>query len=111
MKKKSYDEILKEYPGLAPVKSKTEVAREMPRQRAQRRAIVKFAERHGFTINPAAGYDYYVESFLMFGYCPCDKTRKACPCEQAVSDVQATGHCLCRLFWADYKTFREAILE
>lgn len=75
-----------------------------------RRAICDFARDHGFVIHPGKGYDYYIESFNMFNACPCDKTRKSCPCEEAVTEVPEKGSCLCRLFWQDMDTFEEKML-
>jgi len=74
-----------------------------------RRAICDFARDNGFVIHPK-GYDYYVESYNMFNYCPCDKARKNCPCPEAVTEVPLKGHCLCRLFWRDLDTFKESHL-
>lgn len=72
-----------------------------------RKEILDFARDHNLVINPGRGYDYYVENYSRFGYCVCDKTRRHCPCPQAVSDVEEEGHCLCRLFWRDLETFRK----
>lgn len=74
-----------------------------------RREFCDFAQEHGFIINPK-GWDYYIENINMFSYCPCDKTRKHCPCPEAVTEVPEKGHCLCRLFWRDFDTFKEMSL-
>lgn len=75
-----------------------------------RARILDFAQKHGFVIN-ATGYDYYVEGFLQFNHCPCDSERKACPCTEAVQEIEDKGHCLCHLFWRDYKTFKADRIE
>ena len=80
--------------------------RPKPISRTQAIKLIKFAQEHNFVINPA-GYAYYAQSFGMFGCCPCDASRKECPCEQAITEVPEKGKCLCHLFWRDYKTYLE----
>lgn len=74
----------------------------------RRRLILDFARDHGLVIHPGKGYDYYVEGFLQFKRCPCDPKRLSCPCDEAIEDVKREGHCLCRLFWRDLDTYKEA---
>lgn len=77
---------------------------------AQYRAIVNWAIVHKMAINPT-GCGYYVESFNMFNACPCDRTRKVCPCPESIEEVQKDGHCLCRLFWRDLETFKQLMMK
>ena len=72
----------------------------------KRREVLDWAKRHNFIINPD-GYEYYVESWFMFKYCPCDKTRKSCPCIESVEEVKRVGYCKCHLFWLDYEIFKD----
>lgn len=72
--------------------------------RSQSIKLITFAIEHNFVITPV-GYGYYVDSFAQFLACPCDSTRKSCPCEQAVDEVRDKGHCKCQLFWRDLKTY------
>jgi len=81
------------------------------RANKKRRELLDFAQEHGFTINPAVGYDYYVDGYFMFNHCPCDPTRKECPCSQAREEVETNGHCLCHLFWKDPRAFKENKLK
>lgn len=74
----------------------------------QRRKILVFAAANNLVIHPARGYDYYVEAYQRHSACPCDTTRKDCPCPQAIEECKVDGHCLCRLFWRDYLTFQYA---
>jgi len=68
--------------------------------------VLDFARDHGLVIHPGKGYDYYIESFLKFQYCPCDSTRKNCPCPESVEECREIGWCKCRLFWRDHDTFK-----
>ena len=80
------------------------------RNLGMRRAICDFARDNGFVIHPK-GYDYYIDSYNLLGYCSCDKTRLSCPCPEAIEEVKEKGHCLCRLFWRDLDTFKEKMLH
>lgn len=73
--------------------------------RAQVMALLDFAVRNLVVFNPV-GYGYYVDAYNHFGHCPCDATRKACPCGEAVVEVWEKGCCKCQLFWKDYETYR-----
>jgi len=75
--------------------------------RSQVTAIIRFAIEHCCIINPI-GYGRFAESFNMFNACPCDKSRKACPCPQAPTEIGQDGHCTCQLFWRDYETYWKA---
>lgn len=79
-------------------------------KRAQTIKLLRFAIAHNFYITPT-GAGYYIESFTMFNACPCDQKRKACPCPEAVREVQEEGKCLCHLFWRDYETYLEEKLN
>ncbi len=68
--------------------------------------ILDFAHKHRLVVNPA-GYDYYIDLFFKCNSCPCDQSRLNCPCPEAIEEVEKDGWCKCRLFWCDYKTFRE----
>ena len=72
----------------------------------KRREVLDWAKDHNFITNPD-GYEYYIESWFMLKYCPCDKTRKNCPCPESVSEVKEDGYCKCRLYWRDYEIFKE----
>ena len=74
--------------------------------RAHRVRLLEYARDTGCVISPI-GWQYYLDSYAMFGVCPCDSARKACPCEEAASDISATGHCLCKLLWRDYDAYLE----
>ena len=72
----------------------------------KRREVLDWAKEHNLIINPD-GYEYYIESWFMFKYCPCDKTRKSCPCPESIDEVKEDGYCKCRLYWRDYEIFKE----
>jgi ferredoxin-thioredoxin reductase catalytic subunit len=77
-------------------------------QNDRRRRILDFAQDNGYVINPARGYEYYVESFVKFKACPCDANRLDCPCPEAVDEVKTQGWCKCRLFWESYEIFKDS---
>ena len=106
MEKLTKKQILRDYPGLALTpRPKPKVGN------AMRRRVCDFAQDHELVIHPGRGYEYYIESFNMFGCCPCDETRKSCPCPEAINDVASKGHCLCHLFWRDLETFKQAVIK
>jgi len=78
-----------------------------------RRALLDWAATHNLVINPSKGMEQAVDNYLEFGYCPCDVTRSrtVCPCPESLQDIEATGHCLCRLFWRDYEAYRAILKE
>ncbi len=75
-----------------------------------RRAILDFAQKYGLVINPA-GYERFVSNYYDFGFCVCDPTRKNCPCPESVKECENFGHCKCSLYWRDYKTFLEQMID
>jgi len=102
---KTMRDLLKIYPELK------EPANKRPKPKGKqanrmRHNFCDFAQKYGFVISPA-GYDYYIESFLMFNCCPCDPDRKNCPCSEAIEEVTQKGHCLCRLFWRSYEDYKK----
>jgi hypothetical protein len=78
--------------------------------RAQQARLLTFARDNNFIITPV-GYQYYVDSFNQFHACPCDISRKDCPCEQACGEILTKGSCLCKLFWRDYGTYMDTIFK
>ncbi len=76
--------------------------------RKQSERLIKFAQENSLVITPV-GYTYFVESFVQFNACPCDRTRKSCPCNKALEEIKIKGRCLCHLFWRDYQTYLEFI--
>jgi len=83
---------------------------EMNQKRLQ---VCDFAQEHHLLINPAKGFEQVLDAFMRFGFCPCDPTRArtSCPCNLALADVAEKGHCLCRLFWRDFETFKRIYEE
>ena len=73
----------------------------------QAAGIINFAIQHHCVINPI-GYGRFAESFNLVAACPCDQSRKSCPCPQAPGEIQQDGHCTCQLFWKDYETYLAA---
>lgn len=76
------------------------------RLRQKRLEVIDFAIKNAFVIHPG-GYDYYINNFLDLSHCPCDTSRKECPCPEADEEVEEKGHCLCRLLWRDYRTYKK----
>lgn len=68
-------------------------------------AILNFAHKKGYTINPGAGMRGFIDSFLVENFCPCDPKRTHCPCANSVMDMEKEGRCLCGLLWKDIPTF------
>jgi len=81
----------------------------MDKRQQKRFEIIDLAIEHGWVINPSKGMEIFVENIVTFGHCPCDSSRPDCPCPQAEAEVANKGHCLCRLFWADYQAFRKTL--
>ncbi len=73
-----------------------------------RRAVLDFARDNNLVIHPGVGFDYYINLFFEAGCCPCDKTRKACPCPESVAEVKENGWCKCRLYWRDLDTYKNS---
>lgn len=63
------------------------------------KAIVRFAQKNSFVINPAIGYDYFVKNWMILGACACAPERKHCPCPESVNEVPEKGRCKCGLYW------------
>ena len=72
----------------------------------KRRAMLDFAKDNGLVIHPGRGFDYYIDSYFMFGHCPCDENRVNCPCAEAIEECKNAGMCKCRLFWRDLDTYK-----
>ena len=72
--------------------------------RKQAAYIINFAIANHCVINPI-GYVRFAESFNACSSCPCDKSRKECPCPQAPGEIEKDGHCICQLFWKDYQAY------
>ena len=105
-------EILKAYPDLRVGKSNNSSStKEKESAKKKRQELCDFARDHGFVIHPGRGYNYYIESFLMFDCCPCDPNRKSCPCNEAINEVTKIGHCICRLFWRDLDTYKSIMIK
>jgi len=75
--------------------------------RKKTQEIVEFAIANKLTINPAIGYGYSAENFLLFGNCACAPERKHCPCDQCLDDVKVKGWCKCHLFYRSLEVFHE----
>lgn len=74
-----------------------------------RKRIIDWARDHDFVINPSKGYEQYIQDMLHLGFCPCDTTRRHCPCPESVEEVKVAGHCLCSLYWKDLQTFKDTL--
>lgn len=72
----------------------------------KRREILDWARDNHLIIHPGRGFDYYIDSFFMFNCCPCDDTRKNCPCPESIEECRETGYCKCRLYWRDYDIYK-----
>ncbi len=78
------------------------------RKNKKRREICDFARDNGLVIHPGRGFDYYIEGYFKFGQCPCDNSRPACPCAEAIEECKKDGWCKCRLFWRDLDTYKKS---
>ena len=68
--------------------------------------LLEWAQKHNLVITPG-GWGPHIDNFLEFRACVCDLSRPDCPCPQSLDEIKETGHCLCRLFWRNYKDFME----
>ena len=68
--------------------------------------VLNFASINSFIITPY-GYDSNITGYLRSQHCPCDSNRPVCPCPEAVDETKEIGHCYCRLFYYDMKTYME----
>lgn len=104
MSKKTIAELKRDYPELSNrLSTKPKIDNKALVNKC--REVIDFARDNGLVINPS-GYDYYIEGFLMFGHCPCDKSRLSCPCQESLPEIKFTGKCKCHLFWRDLDTFK-----
>ena len=65
-------------------------------------SILDFAEKHGLLIHP--GRDIYKWAELVIkegGCCPCVPSRRVCPCEFVLQDIEEENCYRCRLFIND----------
>lgn len=60
--------------------------------------VFKFAERHELYIHPGRDVKEWAELVIKEGSCPCVSSRKSCPCEYALQDIEEENCCRCRLF-------------
>ena len=74
----------------------------------RRRKVIDHAEQYGMVINPGVGYEYYLENWLKYRSCVCDRFRPECPCPESVEEVARDGWCECRLYFRDLKTYKES---
>lgn len=81
----------------------------MDRNQAKRFDLLDKAMEKGWLINPSKGMEMYVDLYFKFGHCPCDDSRKNCPCAECEEEVNTRGKCRCALFWKDYQTFRDTL--
>jgi ferredoxin-thioredoxin reductase catalytic subunit len=63
--------------------------------------ILEFAERHKLLIHPGRDIKEWAELVIKEGSCPCVSSRKSCPCEQVLQDIEEEDCCRCRLFIND----------
>ena len=92
------------------MKAKAKPVRDKKVMNRKRRQILDFARDNKLIINAGVGYDYSIDSYFMFGHCPCDAKRPDCPCPEAVGEVKEKGCCKCRLFWRDYDVFKDKMI-
>ena len=76
-----------------------------------RRDIVDFAQNHNLVVHPGRGYEYYVENYLLFGSCACDRTRLTCPCVECLAEIKKDGWCKCRLYFKNLGTYKAKYLS
>lgn len=87
------------------------MANKRPTKKEQITAIIEHAKKNNLFINPGSGYSYALDAIRKFYHCPCDKNRPDCPCPESIEEVKTAGHCKCHLFWRDYQTFMDQMIQ
>ena len=57
--------------------------------------LTEFARAHGLLLPNPECLKAHTAKYVALGHCPCVESRDACPCEQALSDVDSMGRCKC----------------
>ena len=61
--------------------------------------ILQFAERHELLLHPGRDIHKWAELVIKEGgCCPCVPSRRGCPCEYVLQDIEEENCCRCRLF-------------
>lgn len=59
------------------------------------RELKGFARVHGLVLPNEDCLSRHVSRYLELGHCPCVETRRQCPCEESLADVERIGRCEC----------------
>jgi len=59
------------------------------------RELSGFARAHGLVLPNGECLNRHVSRYLALGHCPCVETRKRCPCEESLTDIERMGRCEC----------------
>ena len=54
-----------------------------------------FAKAHGLLLPNPECLKAHAARYLALGHCPCVAAREACPCSEAVGDIEELGRCEC----------------
>jgi len=57
--------------------------------------LTEFAKQHRLVLPNPACLKAHTNRFVAVGHCPCVETRPACPCGEALSDIEEMGRCEC----------------
>ena len=60
--------------------------------------ILEFAENNKLHIHPGRDVREWAQLVIKEGGCPCVSSRKSCPCEYVLQDIEEEDCCRCRLF-------------
>lgn len=64
-------------------------------------AIERFAKDHKLHINPEKHLPNFICRQHVGKHCACKNDELYCPCDVALDEIKATGHCCCWLFVDD----------
>jgi len=60
--------------------------------------ILRFSWWYGYVISPEKNLDKYVARLKTTGHCACHDDSSACPCPEAIAELERNDYCTCRLF-------------
>ncbi|MBN1855876.1 MAG: hypothetical protein JW846_02875 [Dehalococcoidia bacterium] len=57
--------------------------------------LSQFARENGFMLAQSECLRAHAQKCVDLGHCPCVDSRKSCPCDEVLSDMERLGRCEC----------------
>ena len=68
-------------------------------QLALYKRIIDYLSRYSYVhLNPNRDNNYFILNASKKEGCPCDSSRKECPCIESINEIKTNGYCKCQLF-------------